>query len=507
MKDISRLEVNDYLTIPWRRRWYFLAAMILVMVAVVVYAWMRPNLYRSETRIFVESATLLDDPLSPDTARDRTEDRINAIRQLLESRSILERVVEEFRLRSVDSGIPMEDQIKYIRSYLEISKATGSIFTMAYSANSPQVAQAITRRLAEILIQTNTAAQKDKAIEKDEFIEQELRQAQLDLAAIDDKIRQFKANHLGELPEQGTANMNALNGLHNQLVAIDTALDRFRDQQKALEFRLQQQRNMSAMAKSLASKDDATPVDAKDPNAPSPLAVQLTAKRSQLAEALSKYTPKHPDVIRLAKEVEDMERQLKTNAVEQTKSDGTATQSSAGTDKGKSRESTQMEITAEAEIESAKYELDVLNKTISRKEKEREDLLRNISVYQNRLNLAPALEQELIALMRDHDTKQQQVENLGTRKFNAGMAANAVSDKKNDIYRILDEASLPERPMFPTRLHILLLGFGASLAIGYAAAFGREILEPSLANEDEVAAVLKMPVLANVPEITKTSRT
>jgi polysaccharide biosynthesis transport protein len=505
MKDISRFELFDYLSIPWRRRWYFLATMLLILVVVVVFAWMRPNLYRSETRIFVESATLLDDPLSPDAARDRTEERTNAIRQLLESRTILERIVEEFRLRSADTSMPMEDQIKYIRSYLDISKATGSVFTMAYSATSPQVAQAITRRLAEILIQTNTAAQKDKAIEKDEFIEQELRQAQLDLAAIDDKIKQFKANHLGELPEQGTANMNALNGLHNQLVAIDTSLDRFRDQQKELEFRLQQQRNLSAMAKSLAGKDDANPVDPKDPNAPSPLALQLTAKRSQLAEALAKYTPKHPDVIRLAKEVSDLEQQMKNSGASQNASAGAGTDAAGA--KVKSRESTQMELTAEAEIESVKYELDVLNKTISRKEKEREDLIKNISVYQNRLNLAPALEQELIALMRDHDARQQQAESLGTRKFNAGMAANAVADKKNDIYKILDDASLPEKPIFPTRLHILLLGICASLATGYAAAFGREIMEPSLANEDEVAAVLKIPVLANVPEIKKTSRT
>jgi polysaccharide biosynthesis transport protein len=512
MKDISRFEFFDFLTIPWRRRWYFLAAMILVMVGVAAYAWMRPNLYRSETRIFVESATLLDDPLSPDTARDRTEERINAIRQLLESRTILERVVEEFRLRSVDASVPMEDQIKFIRSNLEISKATGSIFTMAYSADSPQVAEAITKRLAEILIQTNTAAQKDKAIEKDEFIEQELRQTQLDLAAIDDRIKQFKANHLGELPEQGTANMNALNGLHNQLVTIDTALDRFRDQQKALEFRIQQQRNLSTMAKTLASKEDPAPPEPKDPNAPSSPAVQLAAKRSQLAEALSRYTPKHPDVIRLAKEVEDLELQVKNSAAAgQTAQGGTAQQPAAGTDsagnKPKSRETTQMELTAESEIESARYELDVLNKTMSRKEKEREDLIRNISVYQNRLNLAPALEQELIALMREHDAKQQQVENLGTRKFNAGIAANAVADKKNDIYRILDDASVPVRPTFPTRLHILLIGFIFSMAIGYGTAIGREILEPSLANEDEVAAVLKMPVLANVPEITKPSKT
>ena len=31
MKDLGHLELYDYLTIPWRRRWYFLAALILVL--------------------------------------------------------------------------------------------------------------------------------------------------------------------------------------------------------------------------------------------------------------------------------------------------------------------------------------------------------------------------------------------------------------------------------------------------------------------------------------------
>jgi polysaccharide biosynthesis transport protein len=293
--------------------------------------------------------------------------------------------------------------------------------------------------------------------------------------------------------------------------SIDTALDRIRDQQKALEFRVQQQRNLNAMAKTIATKEDSASTELKNQNASSPLASLLIAKRSQLAEAVSRYTPKHPDVIRLAKEVEDLEQQLKNSiSTDNAASGETNPKSASATDtagsKEKGRETSQMEISTEAEIASAKYELDALNKTISRKEKEREDILKSINLYQNRLNLAPALEQELIALMREHDTKQQQAESLGTRKFNAGMAANAVADKKNDIYRILDEASLPERPIFPTRLQILMLGIGASLAIGYAAAFGRELLEPSLANEDEVAAVLKMPVLASMPEISRTSK-
>jgi len=160
-----------------------------------------------------------------------------------------------------------------------------------------------------------------------------------------------------------------------------------------------------------------------------------------------------------------------------------------------------MEINAEAEIAQAKYELDILSKTISRREMEREDILKSISLYQNRLNLAPALEQELLSLTREHETKKQQAANLGARKFNSQMAANAVADKKNDIYRTLDEASLPEKPLFPTKVHIIWIGIGTSLLVGFAAAFIREYFESSLANEEEAAAVLNLPVLASIPEI------
>lgn len=510
MKDLGLWGLYDYLILPWKRRWYFLAATILVLAGAAVFAYMTPNMYRSETRILAESATLLDDPLSPSTTtRDRTEERINAIRQLLESRTILERVVEEFRLRSADSTVLMEDQVKYIRNNLDISKTTGNTFTMGYVANSPQVAQAITKRLAEILIQTNQSAQKSKADDKGQFIEQELNQAEKDLGNIDEKIRQFKASHSGELPEQATSNMSMITGLNNQLVSVDTALDRFRDQQKTLQFRIQEQRRLSDLEKSIGPGENAAFPELKSQNAPSPIASLLATKRAQLSEAASRFTPKHPDVIRLAKEVEDLERKLKESdaSANATTPEGTVPQNAAGTKANggteKSRATSRVEFSAEAEIAQAKYELEVLGKTIARKEKEREDILNKISVYTNKLNLAPVLEQQLLGLMREHDAQQKQAENLGTRKFNAQMASNAVSNKKNDVYTIIDEASLPERPIFPTRLHIILIGIGTSLVAGFGAALGREVVEPSLSNEDEVTALFKIPVLASIPEISR----
>jgi polysaccharide biosynthesis transport protein len=514
MKDFAHLEPGDYLRIPWKRKGYFFAVAILVIVGGTIYAWLRPVLYRSETRVIVESATILDDPLVPTAAQQRTDERINAIRQLIESRSILEKIIEEFRLRAYDSSITMEDALKNISNNLEVDKAAGggSTFTMAYYATDPQAAQAITRRLAEVLIQANQISQKNRAIDKDQFLEQELSQAQLDLAAVDEKIRQFKTAHLGELPEQSEANINALNSLQTQLVALNSALDRDNDQQKVLDFRLQEQIKISAISKRLeAAKQGLDLQETKETNTISPLSTQVAAKRAQLAEMTARYTARHPDVIRLSKEVQDLEKRLAAQTTEQAKaSAGLTPLDSAGNSQAAEATSgltpSQAELSGEADIAQIRYELATLKGTIARREKERETILSNISTYQSRLNLAPALEQELQALVRERETRQEQAVNLQNRKFNAQMAANAMANTKYETYRILDEANLPERQVPPTRLQIILVSLGAALVTGIGATLAREYFEPSLASEEEAAAVLKMPILVSISEIPSRSK-
>lgn len=163
-------------------------------------------------------------------------------------------------------------------------------------------------------------------------------------------------------------------------------------------------------------------------------------------------------------------------------------------------------LNAEAQAAQARYELDAISKTIARREKEREDTIRERDRVKQLLSGAPALEQEMLGLAREYETRKQQVANLQARQFNAEMAASAIKTSENDIYRVLDEANMPERPVFPARVHIVLMGIAAGLVAGVVAAFTREYFEPSLGTEHEIATVLKLPVLVSVPEIQERPR-
>ena len=47
------------------------------------------------------------------------------------------------------------------------------------------------------------------------------------------------------------------------------------------------------------------------------------------------------------------------------------------------------------------------------------------------------------------------------------------------------------------------MGLGAGLAVGIGAALARDLLDTTLNSEDEVAAVIKLPVLATISEVPK----
>ena len=86
--------------------------------------------------------------------------------------------------------------------------------------------------------------------------------------------------------------------------------------------------------------------------------------------------------------------------------------------------------------------------------------------------------------------------------YGAGMASKLESDTSKESYRVIDPANVPVKPVFPNRTQIILMGIGGGLLLGLGAVVGREFLDPTLRNEEEAAAVLKLPVLASIPELT-----
>src|SRR5581483_2302349 len=93
-------------------------------------------------------------------------------------------------------------------------------------------------------------------------------------------LNRFKDAQTGQLPEQMSVNMVALERLNERL-----------------RINLDSQARIGRQDRAIAIAPDGDGID------------PLRAAQQRLTELLSKYTDKHPDVIRLKSEIADMERQ------------------------------------------------------------------------------------------------------------------------------------------------------------------------------------------------------
>jgi len=163
------------------KRWTLPVFAVIILVGTATYGFLRPMVYRSETRILIEPVAVFD--LNPSTAeiKDRVENRFQGIMQMAESRTGLEQLVKEFRLRW-RGDLDLDDASQSILENLEISRVSENVLSLAYRAHDSALAQVVARRMAEVLIETRLNAMRAQAMDNDRFLESQLIQAEMELA-------------------------------------------------------------------------------------------------------------------------------------------------------------------------------------------------------------------------------------------------------------------------------------------------------------------------------------
>src|SRR5207244_5104755 len=166
-------------------------------------------------------------------------------------------------------------------------------FNIYYSSRDPRAAQQVTSELTNLFVSENLEARQAQSENMTKFLESELQEARKNLGEQEEKVRQFKGRHFGELPGQLQSNLQILTGLQNQLQSEDEALKRAKQQNVYLESLLGQSRNFQGSAKSRIK--DASTILMGLPA----LDQEHEKLRAQLTDLSAHYTPRAPDVRKL----------------------------------------------------------------------------------------------------------------------------------------------------------------------------------------------------------------
>lgn len=474
---------DSVLEIARRRKWLILVPAIVIAAgaAAVIHEW--PNQYRSESVILVVPQRVPESYVKS-TVTARIEDRLHAISQQILSRTRLEQIISDFDLYPRERARQdlMEDIVERMRTRdIGITIVKGDAFRVSYTASDPRVAMRVTERIASLFIDESLRDREILADGTNQFLITQLDESRRQLVLTENRLEEYKRAHNGELPDQTQAN---LQGLHNTEMALQSLGESLnRDRERRIGF----ERTVA----DLVDEINRAPAPEPKPGA-SELAKTLEdelriAQQSLIAVEL-KLKPDHPDVRRLRRNVDELQKRVEAQRLE-------------GTLAAKPSLAVDIDPLKKRRLTDARTELDHLDRQIEAKIAEEGRLRGMLGTYQGRIEAGPIREAELAALTRDYETMQQTYRNLLQKKEESQIAANLEKRQIGEQFKVLDPARMPERPASPDRPRLYTIAILAALLAGFGLAAAAEYFDKTLRSEADVRAALNLMVLATVPHM------
>jgi succinoglycan biosynthesis transport protein ExoP len=138
---------------------------------------------------------------------------------------------------------------------------------------------------------------------------------------------------------------------------------------------------------------------------------------------------------------------------------------------------------------------------IENRDRELKQLQARIEEYRGRLNQTPMREQQLADLMRDYDQSHSNYESLLAKKNQSELATNLEKRQQGEQFTVIDPPSLPQKPFGPNRFAWNWFGLGLGIVLGLVSGAGIEMADDRVHSEKELKALLKAPVLTEIPPL------
>ncbi len=488
-------DIQYCLDVVRRRHIQFLIPLFLGWIMVWSASWLLPVSYKSGTLILVEQPTMPKDYVTPNV-NDDLQARLQSITQQILSRTRLLLIIDRLNLYS-GGREPMTPEAKVGRMRKDITielvhDATGAqitAFNIYYSASDPHVAQLVTGELSKLFIDANLEVRQQQSEGTTNFLENQLETARASLAEQEAKIREFKGEHIGELPTQQASNLQILSGLQSQLVNEQDALNTAQQQKIYLQTLINQYRTLQGTTRTADGTPTRLPV----------IDQQLDKLKSQLADLSSRYTDSYPDIRNLKGQIAKTEK-MRDALIADLKNNGNVSQPDVS---ATPRDA--VDISQNSPILQLQGQLQLNQYEIKNREQAVADLKAKISDYQVRLNQEPVTEQQMADLTRGYDQSKANYDELLKKKNDSAMATSMELLQQGERFSVLDPPSLPVKPDFPNRLKFCGIAIGLGLALGVLVAGGLEFMDDRLHSEKEIKSLLPMVVISEIPELARPS--
>jgi polysaccharide chain length determinant protein (PEP-CTERM system associated) len=485
MIENRELTMDDYLAMLRRRLKVILIPTLLTPLVGFAVSYAFSPKYTSTSQVLVEEQKVPEGYVKPAITEDLSQ-RVATLQQLALGADRLRPLIDRLQLakgnRSVDDviqDIRLNTTIEQIDTTLLPTpgkkKLQGDLpgFNLSYTASSPLEAQEVCTGVTDIMLQENLKDRAQVAQSTTEFLGRQVEEAKRTLDALDGQLAAFKQKYVGQLPGDEDSNLKILMGMNSQLDANTQTLSRAQQDKAYTESLLSQQ--LAAWKSSQTSTN------------PQNLEQQLATLQSQLITLQGRYTEDYPDVVKTKKDIAELQKKLKE--INSAAADAPAATTTPD----------QASLSEPAEIQQLRLQIHQYQQVITQATRDQQRLQEQIKIYQGRVALSPAVEEQYRKLTRDYDTAQKFYDDKSKQEKDSETQTAMEREAQGEQMHLQRPADLPDSPTFPNRLFFAVGGLAGGLALGFGLAMWLELRDQAVRTERDVLAVLALPVLSQVP--------
>ena len=524
-------DVTEYLALLGRRKGRIMLIAGALLLSALALAFALPAVYRSEATILIEEQEVPTD-LVRSTVTSYADQRIQTIKHQVMTRANLWKIVEQYglytslRWRKTTEEIlqrMVNDIGLEVISAEVVDRRTGQpthatiAFTLSYDGETPELAQKVASDLTSLFLNENLRSRRESAEETTAFLKQEAENLKAHIEESEKKISQFKQRANGALPELEQLNLQFINQNDQELMRVEQDIRSAEDRKIYLDGQLATLKPNTPMVSAAGERIPDTDE-------------RLKILRTQYVEASARLSPAHPDMIKMKREIEALEKNaaaagtddyVKQLAAEKDKlamllkQDGEnhpdvirsrkviaaleeklkrAPPSSAHGEEPAVKPENPAYITIQAQLSSTTAELAALKATQARlKAKGRE--------YAGRIEQTTLNEREYQDMVRDRDNSVRKYDEIRSKLLEAKVSEGLELQRKGERFSLIDPPALPEKPVKPNRMAIVVLGCILSMMGGVGYGVAADKLDRSVRDPRRLEGLLGAPTLAVIPFI------
>lgn len=513
--------LRTHLGVLNRRKSWFIGAAALILVVSATIALLLPPVYRSQSTILIEQQEIPQE-LVRSTITSFADQRVQMISQRVMTRANLLEIIRKFDLYPEDRGKePAEVLVERMRDDMNMRMVSADVvdprsgrptqatiaFTLSYDYHVPALAQKVASELTTLYLNENLKNRTQMAAETSDFLAEEAEKLSKRVEDLESRLAGFKTANTGKLPELTEMNLQMLDRTDREILNIEQQMRTLEQNKAYLETALAQQ----VHGRTLIGDDGERIVSPAD---------RLKQLRTRYISLSSVYGGTHPDIVRMRKEIDALEKEAgQAGAGEKPDSRLAELESQLALAREKyspdhpdvrrlermtaayvhgSSEGGQFVavsdnpayVELQARLEAARSELLALAD-------QRQQLRIKMADYEKRLVETPQIEKEYRGLMRDYENTMMKYRETRAKQMEAQLARSLEAERKGERFTLIEPPTLPEEPLRPNRIAIFIVGLVFALAGGLASAYARDKLDDSVWADDAAALAfgLTTPVL------------